>query len=253
MDIIEQSAGGRAEIRQTPWDERAFGFPTSEILKISYADIAQLPPLFAEIDAWNAARGVRYCVSRTNASENTTKAALQHAGFYFAEASLTLSKSKLNRCNFDEITRRRVALRPAREDDRAAVRQIAASDFRFGRFLEDPFLEDGLASHRHANWAEDLLNQGLMQIATVNDTIVGFHAERLHDDGKTVDLILTGATGRYAMLSVPLWVSALESLQKRGVTNAKTMISAANTGVVNLYRALDFHFDTTLFGFHKRY
>ena len=44
---------------------------------------------------------------------------------------------------------------------------------------------------------------------------------------------------------------ALESLADRGVTSCSTLISAANTGIVNLYAKLGFHYDKTLFGFRK--
>lgn len=133
------------------------------------------------------------------------------------------------------------------------VQEIAATDFLFGRFLEDPFLEAGLGATRHANWVGDLLDQGLLYVAVLNDRVLGFHAERLSSDGKEADLILTGTARKYSLLSLPLWVSALDSLRERGVTRASTMISAANIGVLNLYCALDFHFDQTLLGFHKRY
>lgn len=253
MNSISLPSGESARIRLTPWDERAFGFPTSEILSISSSNFSQLPLLLAKVDQWNAAQGVRYCVSRIASSDHQLKAAMQGAGFYFAETSLTLSKTKLDQCDLNAITPRRVHLRPATVFDIQAVRSIAANDFKFGRFLEDPFLEAGLASSRHANWAEDLITQGLMQIAFTSSEIIGFHADRLDGDGKSADLILTGTTSKYAMLSLPLWVSALESLQKRQITNASTMISAANIGVVNLYRALDFRFDAAFLGFHKRY
>ena len=64
-------------------------------------------------------------------------------------------------------------------------------------------------------------------------------------------LILTGAAGRYSMLALPLWITALEHLGSRQVKHCSTLVSAANIGVVNLYARLGFRYDTTLFGYRK--
>ena len=54
-----------------------------------------------------------------------------------------------------------------------------------------------------------------------------------------------------AMLALPLWITALESLAAREVPHCTTLVSAANTGILNLYARLGFHFNSTLFGFRK--
>jgi hypothetical protein len=254
MTVIQPFAEGpQAVLRLTPWDCKSFGFATSEITSISYRQASEIALLLGEVDRWNMANDVAQCVTRIDAADNAMKAAIQECGFYFAETSLRLSKPNLARCELNSITTKRLCLRPAESRDRTAVQEIAATAFRFGRFQEDPYLEKGLAKTRHANWVGDLLDQGLLYVAVLKDQIVGFHAERLSGNGKDADLILTGTAGRYSMLSLPLWVSVLDSLQARGITRACTMISAANIGVLNLYCALDFHFDQTLLGFHKRY
>ena len=53
------------------------------------------------------------------------------------------------------------------------------------------------------------------------------------------------------MLAMPLWVTALESLAARDIQRCTTLVSAANTGIINLYARLGFQFNTSLTGFRK--
>lgn len=242
--------GGCADVRLTPWDERALGMPTAEISGLTPADAANGRALLAQAEAWARDQGVRYLFGRFDAARAHAKAAVLEAGHAIIECSLTLSRRGF--AGLPAVpARMRPQLRGFVEADLAELQRIAREDFFHGRFLEDPSIDPSLAAARTSNWIGDLARQGLVRTAESGGKVIGFHAERLSADGQHADLILTGATARYAVLGLPLWVVALESLGERGVQDCATLVSAANTGIVNLYARLGFRYDTTLFGFRK--
>lgn len=81
--------------------------------------------------------------------------------------------------------------------------------------------------------------------------MVGFHAQRCSVDGRQMDWILTGTAARYSMLSVPLWQAAFALAQVRKCHVIKTLISAANVSVLNLYSTFPFRVDKALYGYHR--
>lgn len=245
-----QVSGGGTSVRLTPWDERALGFRTAEITRLECEDAAAGAELLRQAEAWARSQGVHYLFGRFDARSAASKHAVLAEGFQIVESSLTLSRPHLRQ--LPVVPRgMKPGLRPATEDDIAALRAIARDDFAHGRFLEDPSIDPAAAASRTANWIEDLVRQGLVQTAESRGRLIGFHAERVNVSDAHADLLLTGAAAPYAMLAFPLWVAALESLAERGIGSCSTLISTANVGVINLYARLGFHFDAALFGFRK--
>lgn len=243
-------ANGRLAVRLTPWDERALGYPTAEITALQAGDAAIAMNLLQQAQAWAGARGVRYLFGRVDANGHQLRGALLQAGFQFVETSLAISRSDIG--NLPAVPRgMQPVLRPALAEDIPLLRRIAHDDFNHGRFLEDPAIDAAHARLRTANWIEDLVNAGLAYAAESRGHVIGFHAERIHPDGQQAELLLTGAAAPYAMLAMPLWVTALESLAARDIRRCTTLVSAANTGILNLYARLGFQFNSTLAGFRK--
>lgn len=244
------SSGGSVDVRLTPWDQRALGMRTAEIVRLDASSNEAATALLAQAEQWCTEQGVRYLFGRFDAACAPAKSAVLAAGHAIVECSLTLARN-----GFDGLpvvpARMRPQLREVADADLGELRRIARDDFHHGRFLEDPAIDPGLAAARTGNWVDDLVQQGLMRTAESGGRVIGFHAERIAPDGRHADLILTGATARYAVLALPLWTVALESLRDRGVTSCSTLVSAANTGIVNLYAKLGFRYESTLFGFRK--
>jgi len=250
MSLVIDNGQGRITARLTPWDERALGFVTAEITQLEIAKVEQADALFNELQAWCAANAVHYIFGRVDAARPLAKAALLMHGYAFVETSLTVSRSGFD--NLPAVPRGMLpTLRRALPTDIPVLRKIAADDFAHGRFLEDPCIDPQRAALRTANWIEDLVNGGLAYVAESRGRTIGFHAERVADDKRNCELLLTGASSAYAMLALPVWITALESLSARRIPRCTTLVSAANTGILNLYARLGFHFDTTLFGFRK--
>ena len=245
-----QVADGSVDVRLTPWDERTLGMRTAEITRFSPTSAQNGTLLLEQAEAWCRAHAVRYLFGRFDSGLPHAKQAVLESGHAIVECSLTLSRRGF--AGLPSVpARMSPTLREFSDSDLAELQRIATDDFFHGRFLEDPSIDPTQAARRTANWICELARQGQVYTAELNDRIIGFHAERVSADGRHANLILTGATARYAVLGLPLWVVALESLADRGVTSCSTLISAANTDIVNLYAKLGFHYDKTLFGFRK--
>lgn len=249
-NLLHQIDHGTIGARLTPWDQRALGFVTAEITTLCAASTEGATALLDHAESWARANNVHYLFGRVPADSHHLRRALSNHGHAMVECSLTLSRSGFG--GLPTIPARvRPQLRMARHDDLPILQAIASLDFNHGRFLEDPAIAREQAAQRTVNWIGDLLDQGLLQTAESNEKIIGFHAERITTDSRHADLILTGTSGRYAMLAMPLWVRALEHLAERHIEHCSTLVSAANTGVVNLYAKLGFRYDSTLFGYRK--
>ena len=242
--------GGRADVRLTPWDERALGMRTAELVRLDVETREAGTAVLEQAELWCAGHGVRYLFGRFDAASAPAKAAVLEGGHAIVECSLTLARNGFNDLPAVPM-RMRPGLREVMDADIAELERIAYDDFHHGRFLEDPAIDPTLAARRRANWIGDLVRQGLARTAELGGRVIGFHAERMDLSGQHAELILTGATARYAMLAMPLWIVVLESLRDRGAMSCSTLVSAANTGIVNLYAKLGFRYESTLFGFRK--
>ena len=249
-ELALQLDGGRLSARLTPWDERALGFATAEVTAFHTADADTAKQLLAQAQAWASEQDLRYLFGRVDGNDHLLRGALLEADFRFVETSLTVSRSGMG--SLPVVPRGMLpTLRPATAADIPLLRQIAHDDFGHGRFLEDPAIDVARARQRTANWIEDLVNGGQAYAAESRGRVIGFHAERAYPGEHRAELLLTGAAAPYAMLAVPLWVTALQSLADRDIQHCTTLVSAANTGILNLYSRLGFQFNSTLTGFRK--
>lgn len=249
-DAIAGPGGTVLRLRRTPWDARALGFGTAELLALPEVEDAAARELLAQAEGWCRGQGVRYVIGRAPAAARGWRAALEAAGWACVECSLTLSRTGMG--GLPEVpAAMRPTLRPATAADVPALRRIAHEDFAHGRLLEDPLVDVEAARTRTANWIEELAGDGLAWTAEARGRVIGFHAERVDAAAGEAELILTGAAASHAVLALPLWTVALEALAARGIGRCRTLVSAANTGVLNLYARLGFQFHDTLFGYRK--
>ncbi len=240
----------RIAARLTPWDRRALGFPTAEIVDLAAHDLQSVACLLDAVEEWCRGQSVQYLFGRVSSTERLLKEALLDRGYQFVETSLVVSRGGF--LNLPAAPKGMTPLlRPATRADVKIFRRIAEEDFHHGRFLEDPAIDSACAALRTANWVEDLVEEGLVFAAELRGQVIGFHAERVHPVSSSAELLLTGAASPYAVFALPLWIAALQSLAERDIRQCTTLISAANTGVLNLYARLGFQFNATLLGFRK--
>lgn len=240
------------EFRRTPWDERIFGFACAEITHFQAKHEAAGLDVLLQFDAWAQAQGVQFAYGRFEPTR-LVKQVVHQAGFYFAEASYSIRHHKLQSSEpFDRLIRPGPVLEPATEADQEALRNILATDFEHGRIHEDPWIDQAMSSQRYRNWLTDLLaQQHEIFIYRLKGEVIGLHVQRVA--GEKVDLVLTGVKRSHALLGVSLWAEALRLNRLRGIREAKTLISAANIPIINLYRRFEFNFENILLGFHKRW
>lgn len=241
-------------LRDTPWDARALGRPTRDLIELALAceaghDRGLDDRLFDALDELLGSDGVGLVTARVPADRRAAIGRLQEAGFRYVETAYRLGLRSLARYEPPARVTRRVALREAVPADRAALVAQAADSFRYGRFAEDPWIAPEVNRRRQIDWMEGLLDgRARVLVADVEGAPGAFMAFRTQ--GSEADLILAGTRPKLALLAYPLWIAVLEQLRAEGIERAHTMISAANLGVVNLYGTLGFRFEQALVGLH---
>lgn len=240
------------DFRRTAWDERIFNFNCAEITHFEANDVGSGLDVMNQFEEWAHKEDIKFAYGRFEPTP-IIKQIVHHAGFYFAESSYQIRHHKLQSSNdFDRLIRPGPSLEPAKEADHEELRLILANNFKYGRIHEDPWIDMISAAARYRNWFSDLLAQK-HQIFTyrLKNEIIGIHVQRPSQNG--VDLVLTGVKDSHALLGVSLWADVMKHNRLNGVREIETLISAANLPIVNLYRRFEFHFDTLLLGFHKRW
>lgn len=237
--------------RFAPWDEKVFGFQTLEVLTINYAALEALKNLMHMLDAFNISNGITLCYTRIDAQDRLAKYVLQEDSFYYAETSLSIIKKSFP-LSEPSLRGRSLPLQEPSDADFAQMKAMAKNDFSHGRFHEDYHISDEQSRIRYYNWIDDLREQGKEFLVYKNlSEVVGFHVQSV--DGDKCEMILTGTKSEKSMVSYFFWSAILENLEKRGVREVKTLISAANIPIVNLYGFFGFKIEKTLIGLHKIY
>jgi hypothetical protein len=146
----------------------------------------------------------------------------------------------------------KLVLEKALPEDYEAIKTISRDDFDHSRFHEDINIDRELARTRFYNWVEDLIRQEKeIYVVRLKGEIIGFNIQ--HVEGDTAHIILTGCKKSKSVLSVALWQAVIMDLKERNIRNFATLISAANTGVFNLYCYFQFKVMNTLVGMHRFY
>lgn len=241
-------------LRETPWDARALGQPTLDIVELSLAaesgaEAADDADLFGRLAVLCAEGATALVTARIAADRRAAIGRMQAAGFRYVETVYRLSCRNVARYQPPARYAATIELREARPADRDALIEQAADSFRYGRFAEDPAIPDEVNRRRQIDWMEGLLaGRARVLVADADGAPGGFMAFRVEDG--VADLVLGGTRPNLGILAYPLWIAVMRVLKQEGVARAETTISAANIGVVNLYGALGFRFEQALVGLH---
>ena len=241
------------EYRDAPWDQRTLGYPCLEITSLIGTDEAELAALLARFDAEADRHDAGFAYTRVSGDAKAQRRALSEAGFYHAESSYRVAHSQVQRATAtDRYLRRGTELRPALETDFEAIADILERAFEHGRLHEDLYITRELAGLRYRRWLPDLVAQHAEIYAYVaGSEVIGLHVQRR--SGDVADLIVTGVKSSHALMGVPLWAEVMRLIRSQGVREARTLISAANVPIMNLYSRLEFTFQELLCGYHKRF
>lgn len=235
-------------IKPTPWNDDVLSGKTVEIF-LSPQDncdfATQIDFALSEIKR----SGIIFAQVRLD-SCSKNRSLLENRGFRFIDISYELT--------FNKVECRNVPIRrptgielcsPSCEAELEFARRVAVDDFEFGRLLEDPNVDRVAAKARTGRWIDHLCTQPhKFLIAKYKGDAIGFHAELTHSDH--VEWILTGVARRYSMLAPMIWQEIFLLSRANGFTNIRTMISASNAGVLNIYNMFPFRVNRVFYGFH---
>lgn len=239
---------GIIEYHDTPWNSRVIGGDSLEIDSVmpeeGYGAL-----LLEDFSSFMAKEGYRLFSVRIDANEQGLKKMYAEAGFHVVEHTLEAVSNRLDTGRLALFADRfPVAIEDYCEDDITQLKEIARSEFRFGRFFEDPFIDAEMAQRRNDLWIEDLVRQGAtIKVSRKEGRVIGFIAYFLRD-GK-VNLVLGGVRSEFRFFAYSFWTRVLLSL--KDFSEIRTLISSSNLNVINLYSNLGFRFDNPQFGLHK--
>ncbi len=230
-------------IRVNPWDTSVFEFTVTEVFDLNYTDEKII---FKEIDRINLILSSQLCCLRHNSKDIKAKKSLLANGFYVAENSLqanfNLKKTKTKKY-FDFYL--------AETKQLSDLQVIAARDFHYSRFHEDPYIDIEKAKLRYVNWITSLVESANCWIAqNQEEKIIGFFAYTVDSD--IININIVGINSLFQGYGLFFFSSMMEFLKARGTT-AKARFSAGNTDVLNVYAGLGFTFSNSLIDYHKWY
>jgi ribosomal protein S18 acetylase RimI-like enzyme len=217
----------RPHLIRTPWDSRALGVETYEILELSDEALAEAEGLKGHFTV--------------RAGPQTSRALLGAAGFFYCD---TLIEPYCQAGRFLGFRDKRAAL--SREVPLERLLEICHGAF-CGRFHRDFNIPRELADRRYDLWLKDLHAEGQALGLMYEGELAGFLAHK----GPALCLHALGPRHRGRGLAKYLWTAACEPLYRGGYTELTSSVSASNPPVVNLYASLGFRFRNPVDVYHK--
>jgi len=146
-------------------------------------------------------------------------------------------------------------LRLAAPGDIPAIERIAAGAFHHGRYHADSGFPRKLADRRYQQWIANALRhpnpEDRVYVLASDTQVDGFYHVTVQDDVADLRLAALSPELQGTLLGVDLYVSMMHVLKALGIRRISTSISAANTGVLNVYSLLGFHFSEPELLFHR--
>ncbi len=236
--------------RLTPWDTKAFGFSTAELTFTANQDRKALVEKYMQLERELVRSDIRFIYTRIDGQDFKLRKNLQELGFYFAESSLEIAKTKIQK--FTKLRLPGIHYLDATPVDIPTIKLIARDVFNYSRFHEDPTIDVSLARARYFNWIDDLMHQqATFKAAYFGKALIGFNIQKEDSENKTANLILAGCDDGQQVFVLSLWNEIIEYNKTLGMQKIATLISAANIGMYNVYAHFGFKVEKTLFGFHK--
>ena len=232
--------------RENTWDYKSFHSKVSEIIDFSAGkNSEQVLKQYLE-----------YCVNdnfwisivRVDQGKIENRLLLQKNKFDLIETSYEIFcefKNLKNLNKFDNISDKF----SLREDcSIPEVQNLAELIFHYGRFSEDLAIDKRKSNLRFKNWCWDLYCGDYRRVFLYhNKTIIGFMFFETKEN--TMQLVLGGMHPKYSHLAYFFWTHILQKYGKS--KRIKTMISAANLGVLNLYSFFGFKVGKCLIGYRR--
>lgn len=227
-----------------PWDTEIFGFPVACYHTGTDQLDRSLSERFSEhFPAWAERNRVSLCSCSVPAASSFWKCYLPQVHFSFVDFGL---RAALNGLQTTALPEARIPVCQAGPEDREAVEAIAVGSFHHGRYHADPLFPRELADLRYRCWARNALagKHPFDRVFVIGEPgqIQGFYHVTI--EGAVSDLRLAAVLPELqgTLVGFDLYASVLHLLKQSGVRRVFTSVSAANTGVMNVYSMLGFRF-----------
>lgn len=241
---------GSIKWRETPWDTKAFGFKTIEIIDLTCSSIKNGKCLLEE---FQTNLDVTLIYGRFSASNQFIKKLLLLDNFFQCETSLEIRKNNLPLCDLSKIIKdRNLELNDKLTSEwKSFLVDKSFEMYKYTRFHEDPFIDIENSNKRISNWVKQLIN---------NDTPILFHIDRNNEitcytfyeiKNGEVYMPLGGALPNKGIYAPMFYGCVMDYFKSKGYKTIRTTVSAANKGILSLYLSLGFNVTDIKFDFHK--
>lgn len=217
------------DIQATPWDRKAFGFDTYEIVNPTEAVLQK------------AMRMKGHFTVKIDPLAN--KEPLYRHGFYYCD---TLIEPYCPKERFRTYPDPRVSLSKT-VPDVEALKAISDEAFVYGRYHRDFNIDPQAADRRYANWLSQMVQDDCVFTLFYDGELAGFFGY----GGNRILLYTHKPEFRGKGLAKAFWSAACEELFSRGYDELLSSISAANMPILNLHATMGFVFRKPREVYHK--
>jgi ribosomal protein S18 acetylase RimI-like enzyme len=215
-----------------------FGFVDSVEVLPSLADRATAAcRLLDELACRAANEGFAHLTYRPPVEDWRTVHGVEQAGWSLVDVGLDFVSRRQQPSQPTEST-----IRPSRDGDLPALRELAATAFVHSRFAADTFFSEAQVEAFHRQWVTNLHN-GLAQAVLVSEDagdLTGFVSCTLSGSAGRIPLIAVKDGRRGAGIGRSLVQAAMAWFVASGATEVRVKTQAANTAAVGLYERAGF-------------
>ena len=249
MHYITLNKNNFISFHETPWNNFLFDGNTNEIDTFEFDTVENGNKLISLFDDLCNVNTIKYSCIRIGGDNKNLKSILEDSNYKNVETSIKAI------CNINQIPKNKLfdkfkfSIEPSTINDLKFIKNIAETEFKYGRFSEDSKVDTNHSKTRNSNWIDSLYEKSHLIVGKVDFNIFGFMAFDIKDTN--ANLVLGGVDSNYSYLAYPFWYAIFEKLKTMGVKNIDVMISASNIGILNLYSKFGFKFSDTYFGYRK--
>lgn len=217
------------DIKKTPWDEKAFGFATYEIINPTEHVLQRVSKMDGHFTV--------------KVDPLANKEPLYRHGFYYCD---TLIEPYCPRERFRYYPDDRVSLTDSVEDIQQ-LKDMSDEAFVYGRYHRDFNIDPVAADRRYANWLLEMVEKGNVFSLFYDGELAGFFGY----ENNRILLYTHKPSLRGKGIGKYFWSVACDTLFSRGYDVLLSSISAANMPILNLHLSVGFKFRRPLEVYHK--
>ena len=236
-----------------PWDTTIIGRPVAEISRLEITDLDEASRDYLAFSRWCEEQEITLCSCRLPHARLKESIFLEDRGFRFIELNYRPYLNGLQKLKLPEDE---LIVKPAGEQDRDLLTEMAASSFGRSRFHQDPTLGSTLGDRRYRAWMDNSFShprQTVLKCLRGNEIVAFFVVEYPKAGDCFWSLGGLAPDLRGQGLGKRMWKTLLRRHQREeGISTVTTSISSLNVVFFNLLVALGFRFPEPQMTFHWR-